>query len=273
LGIVGTKYETIPNRQLMDFMDSLIGEGNLEYHTIGALFGGSRFFVSAKVPKAFLDNLGIQNYAQTEKYILLSSSHNGTMAMNLKWTDVRVVCNNTLSAALGTALNGNSTAKAVKSDFTVKHTVNYRDNLNEARLALEMYGIYQVVLDRIMDKLLHTPFDNDKMVLLAKKVMPNTKDEPSSKTIRRRNELTNLFKNGIDHHTIEDTAFAALQAVTQYSDHVAKSRDTGKNPDEANFNRQIWGSGNTFKQKGFNYLAKTCIDESFSSELSQLTTA
>ena len=266
LGIVGADYQPVPNKELIEYIDALIGEGNLEYHTIGSLFDGRQFFVSAKIPQSFLDELGVQNFDNTEKYILLASGHDGSMAIHFKWTEVRVVCRNTLSAALGTWIDGKSKVKP-QSDFKIKHTKNYQDKIVQARQALQLYGIYQKMLDKVMDKLVNTPFVESDMDVMVKTLMPSSKDKVSKRTIDRRNKVMELFTGGAGHDAIENTAYAGLQAVTEYVDHHSGTRNTGKDEDEANFSRIIWGSGATMKQKAVDYLGKTIADDSFRKEV------
>ena len=106
LGIVGSRYEIIQNQEAFDFFDSIVGEKYADYETVGCLNGGGTIFITAKLKEEM-----IINKDNIDKYLLLTMSHDGTSSIQVMFTPIRVVCNNTLTLALGG-----------KNRVTIRHT-------------------------------------------------------------------------------------------------------------------------------------------------------
>ena len=116
--IMGNGYEPVQNKDAFSFFDAVIGQGEAIYHTAGSLYGGKRIWVMAKLP----DDIKITPDDVIQPYILLSNSHDGSTALRMQITPIRVVCANTLSVALGS--NGG---------FYAKHTRNVMQRAKDAR--------------------------------------------------------------------------------------------------------------------------------------------
>ena len=116
LGVVGKKYCIVQNEDAFDFTDSLIDEG-MVYETAGSLNGGKRIWLLGKMPETKILN------DKVEPYVCFVNSHDGTGAIKVCLSTVRVVCNNTLNFALSTA----------KRKWSTIHVGNLELKLNEAK--------------------------------------------------------------------------------------------------------------------------------------------
>lgn len=119
LGTVGSRYEPVQNTEAMDFIyqvcksQMVINPKDVIIQTAGVLGIGERIFVTAKLPTYEIAK------DEMEKYILFTTSHDGSGSIQACFTDIRVVCNNTLNAALNHC----------KNMVRFKHTKNVKANL------------------------------------------------------------------------------------------------------------------------------------------------
>lgn len=96
LGIVGNQYKPLQNKDAFNFFEPFIENDMATLETAGSLYNGAIVFILAKINS---DNIVVNDEDQVEKYILLSNSHDGSQALRIGYTPIRVVCNNTLQMA------------------------------------------------------------------------------------------------------------------------------------------------------------------------------
>ena len=90
LGVVGKDYEIVQNKDAFTFFDAIVGGDGIMYETAGALGKGERIFITAKLP----DYIRIGNDDIIEKYLFLTTSHDGKSGIIAAFTPIRIVCNN-----------------------------------------------------------------------------------------------------------------------------------------------------------------------------------
>jgi len=119
LGVVGPGWHPLQNRDAFKFFDAFVAAGQAAYETAGQLRAGKKVWILAEIAG---DPLVIVPKADdvARRYILLSNSHDGSMAIRCGYTPVRVVCANTLAAAMDDA-----TSKLIK----IRHTSSVKDAL------------------------------------------------------------------------------------------------------------------------------------------------
>ena len=108
LGVVSDRYRIVQNEEAFQFTDDLLGEG-VTYETAGSLQGGKKVWMLAKLPEKY-----IIAGDEVTPYLVFFNSHDGSSGVKVAMTPVRVVCQNTLNLALGTA----------KRIWTARHTEN-----------------------------------------------------------------------------------------------------------------------------------------------------
>jgi phage/plasmid-like protein (TIGR03299 family) len=138
LGIVGSRYEIVQNRTAFSFFDAIVGgDEGIMYETAGALGDGQRIFITAKLP----GYIKVDKADLIEQYIFLTTTHDGSGSIQAAFTPVRIVCNNTLTAAL----------KDCSNMVTIRHTASAPQQLAQAhrvmgisyQLAAQLEPIFQ----------------------------------------------------------------------------------------------------------------------------------
>ncbi len=232
---LGKDYEVVQNTDAFSFFDAIAEGDGIQYETAGALGKGEKIFITAKLPgyiKVASDDL-------IEKYLFLTTSHDGYGSIMAAFTPVRIVCNNTLNAALRNCSN------AIK----IRHTANAKERLEEAHkvmgisnhLSQQLEGIFnQWAKIRITDK------EVQKLIQLA--MVPN-KEVLQNIQKAELDELSTCFKNMCDavneyHFTAttqqtvatKGTVFGAYNAITGYFQNVRTYKD-----DEAKMKSLLYG--------------------------------
>ena len=247
LGIVGATYEPIQNSECFDFMDEVIGEGRAVYHTAGSLFGGRHIFMVVK----FTDTINI-GPDLIDKYVLLSSSHDGSKAVQMKVTPIRVVCANTLSVAL----------RNTSGTFSIRHTKSYKQKVVEARQALNLADQYYDFMEQQFNALLETEMNKLEMEQFVSTLIPNTIDKNGNarKSKRReesREKVCELFVAGQGQKEVANTRWAAYNAVTEFIDHNRSTRVIQKNAaiaDDLRFETNMYKGGQELRNKAMSLL-------------------
>lgn len=245
LGVVSSTYEPIQNREVFDFLDTLIGDHLAVYNTAGSLCGGRKIFVSAK----FSDGMEIGDYP-VDKYLLATSAHDGSGSLLCRLVSTRVVCMNTLEVA---------THERTSQSIKIKHTKNWRDKETAARRILKLSDIYFANMKRQLEQLDLIKIGTDILNELATELYPDTTGQ-NGKTwtrpgmLQKREELHYLFKHGKGIHG--RTALDAYNAVVEQADHHTRYRVRTANGTaaESRFHSIFGGTAYERKQKALAFL-------------------
>lgn len=131
LGIVGSNYKVINNREVAEFAMAIGEEEVVRVETAGSIRGGKKVWFLLKG-----DAFEVGNGDTVYKYLLLSNGHDGLAPYRVTPTSIRVVCSNTLHAVIPRGDSGELGTSA----FVLKHTTNIMDRLLEVKAALKEYG-------------------------------------------------------------------------------------------------------------------------------------
>ncbi|OAI41893.1 hypothetical protein AYO40_06935, partial [Planctomycetaceae bacterium SCGC AG-212-D15] len=170
LGVVGKGYRPLQNHEAYAFMDDVVGAGLAKYETAGCLQEGKRVWLLCRLPR----ELKAGKADTILPYGLLCNGHDGSLAVHVQPTSVRVVCQNTLSLALST-----STAQKLR----IKHTSSLRGRVDEARAAFglvnEAMDDFQAQIDALARvSLPETRLQNYFEALFPVKRKPRPAEEP-----------------------------------------------------------------------------------------------
>ncbi len=204
LGHVGTDYRPIQNAELFSFADVLLDQGDLRFETAGSLRGGKVVWCLAQVAREV-----VIDGDQHVPYLLLASSHDGTMALHGGLTPTRVVCMNTLNLALG---------RTIQNTFKIRHTSGADRKVNEARRALGISYAYLDGFEVEVEKLMNQPVTDAMMEAIVLDVLPES-DSKRAETRREpeRNIIRELWYDKAGNvGRFHGTGWGAIQAVSEW---------------------------------------------------------
>jgi len=241
LGVVGSRYKPIQNREAFNFFDDVVGEKLAIYHTAGSLSYGRKVWILAQLP----EDLVIGRDDVINQFLLLSTSHDGSGTLRMLFTPVRVVCQNTLNIAL----------QGGKGEgIAIRHTENATRRAEDAVRSLKLARKYYKAFGDEARKMLKTRFSLEQMHMLSE-VLFEAKDDGNvpTRTQNNRDKLLNLYEGGTGIVSdIRGTEWAAFNAVTEYADHVRSTRTSdGITENEARLHANWFGSGALLKQNGY----------------------
>mgnify|MGYP003326864505 CR=1 FL=1 len=242
LGVVGNSYVPVQNYQAFGFLDAVVADGSLRYHTAGALGKGERVWMLAKLP----DDIRVKGSDDiTEKYLLLSNSHDGSSSLRVHFTPLRVVCSNTLAIA---ARNGRGQGVSIihKGDLAAK--------VRQAHEVLGLANRFYVNVQEQIDRLARHYPSPRQLEEYFRQVYPDAPEGPSTRAKNIREEFLRLFEQGIGHDMpdIRHTTWTALNAVTEYVDHYRSTRGKTAHDRASNRLESAWfGSGARLKERAW----------------------
>lgn len=233
LGLVTDRYKLHQPKDVLDFFNVLMQSAGFKLEVAGAIKGGKRIWALANTNKEAC----VLGDDAVRGYLLLSTSFDGSTATVGQFTSVRVVCNNTLSAADN---------EVAPSRFNITHGRAFDASLMRDRLGLVVSGF-----DGMMDKYRHLARQQVSVNYVKDfltNLFPANFDPKTAefKPSRGYNKVLELFEGkgmGADLQGAEGTRWGLLNAVTQYIDH-----DKGHNVD-SRMNNAWFGNGNRMKSE------------------------
>lgn len=235
LGVVTDRYRIIQNQEAFAFTDNLLGNG-VRYETAGSLQGGKRVWLLARLPKEY-----IISGEQISPYLVFSNAHDGSGAVKVALTPVRVVCNNTLNLALDTA----------KRSWSMVHTGNIRDKLQEAEQTLFMAEEYMIRLGREFENLQTQKITDKQVAEYIEKLLPLEEGATSiqDKNITKlREDMAHRYFDAPDLQGVGKNAYRFINAVSDFATHAKPLRRT------ANYNENLFArtvDGNPLIDKAY----------------------
>jgi phage/plasmid-like protein (TIGR03299 family) len=240
LGITSDGYKVVQPGAVLEFFRDLTEQAGFKLETAGTLFGGKRFWALASTG----ESMTIADARdRVNGYLLLSTSCDGSMATEGRYTNTRVVCHNTLSMA-----------REMKAKVRVTHRSKFDAGQVKKELGIEqaheafasaMGNLRRLATVELLprDALMQTAcLFEPKASEMAKEELLKVLD---TRAVRRVNELA-VDGGLIGGDLIQGTQWGWLNAVTQYVDHEARARSQDNRLASAWF-----GAGDALKSRAY----------------------
>lgn len=219
LDVIGKGWNPVQNDEAFDFFSEYVLAGDMEMNTAGSLRDGNMVWALAKVKDSFT----ILGEDQVDSYLLFSNPHQYGKAIDVRFTPIRVVCNNTLSLSLG---------QQVEKSVSLNHRTQFNpDSVKETLgIASEKFQLYKETAEFLSTK----RFTVESLVQYYNEVFPRTYQGKKEITVK---DFTDLSSNGQKAYEVLDTQpgaefgegtwWQALNSVTYLTDHqLGREADT-----------------------------------------------
>ena len=235
LGLVTDRYKIVQNEEAFAFTDQLLGEG-VRYETAGSLQEGRRIWLLARLPREY-----VITGERISPYLVFTNSHDGSGAVRVAITPIRVVCQNTLNLALTNA----------KRSWSMIHTGNVENKLDEARDTLFRAENYMDELGKEFENLRKIQLSDKKVMEYINLLLPtdNSMTQQQKKGIAKLQEdLKMRYFDAPDLKSVGNNGYRFINAVSDFSTHAKPRRRT------ANFQENLFAKtvdGNPLIDKAY----------------------
>lgn len=232
LGVVSESYKVVQPREVLEFFREWAHAGGLTIESAGVLFDGKRYFATAKLAE------GVYVDGAKDKivpYALLSTSADGSLATEGRWTGVRTVCNNTLRMA-----------REGKAAFRLTHRSEWQPEKFRAVVedAHAEFRSFMQTSRKLAAVRVEAKLAEEMTLALFRKAETDSDKTKESRGFVRVMELFNGAGKGATLETARETAFGWLNACTEFADHHIRAHS-----DENRLASALWGPGDTLKQR------------------------
>lgn len=214
LGVVGKRYKEVQNEDLFAFGDNIL-DGGGRWETAGSIRNGTVVFGSLALEReTVLDPSGVSDVVNT--YLLVHTSHDGSLAVQASVTPVRVVCQNTLNMALS----------GCKQTYKIRHTQTVDGRVQAAREALGLANQFMDQFDVMAADLFERSINDAKFDEIVKNLYPLPDKDVKGSLTKWQNKTDLLWSiyRSETQEGIRDTAWGALNALTERLDWYRKPR-------------------------------------------------
>lgn len=221
LGVVTDRYKVIQNAEAFEFTDTLLGNG-VRYETAGSLAEGKKVWLLARLPREYI--IGGERISP---YLVFSNTHDGSGAVRVAVTPIRVVCNNTLNLALDTA----------KRSWSMVHTGDIKGKIQEAKATLFMAEEYMDNLGREFERLRKVQMTDEQVKEYIELLLPLEKNATLTqlRNIKKlREDMASRYFDAPDLQNVGNNAYRFINAVSDFATHADPLRRT------ANYNENLF---------------------------------
>lgn len=219
LAVVGDRYTPHQNNDanVGGIMDLVAAQTGAKYTAGGALDGGSKLWLTLELPEVITVKGNKKDIIK--KYVLFRNSHDGSSAIVLGPTNLRLFCTNQFRM-----VEEQNKRRKLASQYNVRHTTNSESRIKQVGDFLEGYFEYQAALEGEINWMAETKFSDKQMDTLTHKLFNVDKKEEeteiSKRTLNQMGIMRALFEGGqgiLPEN--RGTAWAAYNAATEYYNH------------------------------------------------------
>ena len=228
LGVVTDRYRVIQNDEAFAFTDELLGAG-VKYETAGSLQGGRKVWLLAHMPHEY-----IISGERISPYLLFSNTHDGSGAIKVALTPIRVVCQNTLNLALAGA----------KRSWSMIHTGDIREKMQEAKDTLFLAENYMDELGKEFEALRMKKLTDKQVMEYIEILLPiedGSTPQQEKNMKRLREDMKIRYFDAPDLQGVGKNAYRFVNAVSDFATHAEPLRRTA-NYKENLFSRTVDGN-------------------------------
>ncbi|PJI36606.1 DUF932 domain-containing protein [Acinetobacter pseudolwoffii] len=258
LSVVSQRYQEVQPMEILEFYRDLTEQSGFELETAGVLKGGKKFWALARTGQS----TALKGKDVSNGYILLATACDGTLATTAQFTNIRVVCNNTLAIAL----RGQSSSAGV---VKVPHSTKFDADKVKQQLGISvrawdehMYEMKQLTqrkvtqgeaaafFDAVFNNTSMSVADQEENIIqfyrnIATANPAKEKSEPNGRAMTKVMDMFNGQGRGAELSSAKDTAYGLLCSITEFADHERRAMSTDHRLDSAWF-----GAGAALKQRG-----------------------
>ncbi|WP_046205987.1 DUF932 domain-containing protein [Acinetobacter radioresistens] len=258
LSVVSQRYQEVQPMEILEFYRDLTEQSGFELETAGVLKGGKKFWALARTGQS----TALKGKDVSNGYILLATACDGTLATTAQFTNIRVVCNNTLAIAL----RGQSSSAGV---VKVPHSTKFDADKVKQQLGISvrawdehMYEMKQLsqrkvtqgeaaaYFDAVFNNTSMSVADQEENIIqfyrnIATPTPVKEKPEPNGRAMAKVMDMFNGQGRGAELSSAKDTAYGLLCSITEFADHERRAMSTDHRLDSAWF-----GAGAALKQRG-----------------------
>ena len=240
LAVVSKRFQVVQPEEVLEFYRDLTACNGFELETAGVLREGRKFWALARTGQSAT----LKGRDKVDGYLLLATACDGTLATTAQFTSVRVVCNNTLSIALG------NDSSAIK----VPHRSQFDPDTVKRQLGITVSSWDGFVAR--MKALVERPVDPDSVEGLLRRVLTYQAQDNKATVVNEQAlaAVRALYEGGGRGALLASsrgTAWGLLNSVTEYVDHHRRARSDDHRRDAAWF-----GQGAQIKQRAWDEAMK-----------------
>ncbi|EPF2489814.1 DUF932 domain-containing protein [Acinetobacter baumannii] len=258
LSVVSQRYQEVQPMEILEFYRDLTEQSGFELETAGVLKGGKKFWALARTGQS----TALKGKDVSNGYILLATACDGTLATTAQFTNIRVVCNNTLAIALRGQISSAGVVKVPHSTKFDADKVKQQLGISVRAWDEHMYEMKQLTqrkvtqgeaaayFDAVFNNTSMSVADQEENIIQFYRNMATLnptreKPEPNGRAMTKVMDMFNGQGRGAELSSAKDTAYGLLCSITEFADHERRAMSTDHRLDSAWF-----GAGAALKQRG-----------------------